>query len=252
MSSSFGGPPQSRAARAARFAADAAVGAPPLPERRFAHPVAPNAIWRTDPEEKLLSFLRRRLAGGEGLSEAQLGALSRMGVSLEQLEEEAAALAPPAPAVYAEAAGKRRRSSLGGAPPPSRAASSGGLLTVATSAASGGLSSMTASSIGGEAPLVTPVAASASSAASSTAEGALRAAQLRKRLEVIDGKLRKGAVLSEKWLLRVDMRPAIWEELAALRAQPRWGPGWGATVPPEVLAAVRGDVSTAQALKDAL
>lgn len=104
---------------------------------------------------------------------------------------------------------------------------------------------MTASSIGGEAPLVTPVAASASSAASSTAEGALRAAQLRKRLEVIDGKLRKGAVLSEKWQLRVAMRPAIWEELAALRAQPRWG--WGATVPPEVLAAVRGDVSTAQA-----
>ena len=50
-------------ARAQRFAEEAALPPPPPPERRLAHPdFARGVVVRSDPTEKLLSMLTRRLA----------------------------------------------------------------------------------------------------------------------------------------------------------------------------------------------
>lgn len=85
----------SKKLRAQRFAADEAEGPPPLPERKFAHPVKKQDIKRTDPEEKLISLCKRKLANGEGLSEAQVAALSRIGLTVDDIREVAAATRTP-------------------------------------------------------------------------------------------------------------------------------------------------------------
>ena len=91
-------------ARASRFAIEAAAPPPPPPVRRIAHPDFGSRILRSDPEEKLISLLARRLVAGLSLTPQQHSALASLGMTVAQVIEHAAVntTAIVAPEIYAE------------------------------------------------------------------------------------------------------------------------------------------------------
>lgn len=197
-----------RQARAARFAAEAAAGAPPPPERRFAHADFERAkIVRTDPEEKLLGLCRRKLLGGDALSDVQLAALGRLGVSVDELREEAAAagraavVAAARPAVYAEALKAK-----------------GGAKAVAAAAA-GKRQRSDSLMLLAAAPARAARAAPAAVPPAGGDDTAKRLARLQKRLRRIEEKQSTETEFNESWQRRLAAKPAIVQEIAELEAQ---------------------------------
>lgn len=219
-----------KAARAERFAAEAAAGAPEAPERRFAHKDFDRArIVRTDPDEKLLSLLKRKLATGEELTPVQLAALAKVGVPLDELRAEA--LADKAmskklvPEIYrmngvvSIAPIKKVRPAKGASfvakKAPSSSSSSSG--EAGSGKAAKRMRTVSMASDGAAALNdAVPFSASSSITPGSATDASKRAKVLLKRLKRIDDALAEGGALNDSWQRRVASRPEIIAGLAAL------------------------------------